>query len=234
MSNKVEGNNHKGNISSPRKRHGMLIVVSSPSGGGKSSLIRQVLNFVLDVGYSVSYTTRAPRAGEVHGRDYFFVSVDEFLAMREAGKFLEWAYVHGNAYGTEAEQVKREVSEGRDIILEIDVKGAENVRRLESGDDQIDAVLIFVLPPSYEILRERLKARGSELPDDRKLRLANARHEVEEYSEFDYVIINDNADIAARQLASIISAERARSIRQKEAAQAVLETFAPRSKSDKS
>lgn len=227
MSNNIEDHDHGSNISLPRNRRGMLIVVSSPSGGGKSSLIRQVLDWVPDVGYSVSYTTRAPRAGEVHGRDYFFVSVEEFLAMRDAGKFLEWAFVHGNAYGTEAGQVEREESEGRDVILEIDVKGAENVR----GPIK-DAVLIFVLPPSYETLRERLKARGSELPNDRKLRLANARHEVEEYKKFDYVIINDNANRAARQLASIILAERARRERQEEAAKSVLETFAPKPESD--
>lgn len=227
MSNKVEAQTHGSHDSVPRHRRGMLIVVSSPSGGGKSSLIRQVLKYVPDVGYSVSYTTRAPRPGEVHGRDYFFVSVEEFVAMQKEGKFLEWAWVHNNAYGTEAEQVESEEAEGRDVILEIDVKGAENVRRLIK-----DAVLIFVLPPSYEVLRERLKARGSELPNDRKLRLTNARHEVEEYLKFDYVIINDNADRAARQLASIVYAERARRERQEEAAKAVLETFVPNPKID--
>lgn len=198
----------------------MLVVVSSPSGGGKGTLIRRVLKIVPDVGYSVSFTTRAPRVGEEHGRHYFFVEAEEFRAMISAGAFLEWAVVHGNLYGTAHAQVERELAEGRDIILEIDVQGADSVRHLLA-----DAVTIFILPPSFEILRERLKARGSEKPGDLVLRLGNAREEVLAYRRFDYVIINDDADRAAAQLASVIYAERARRERQEEAAQCVLETF---------
>ena len=204
----------------PAGGRGMLIVVSSPSGGGKGTLIRRALKIVPDVGYSVSYTTRAPREGELDGRHYFFVSVDAFRAMESNGDFLESATVHGNLYGTAHARVEEELSKGHDIILEIDVQGAENVRRLVTS-----AVMVFVLPPSFEILRDRLTARGSEEPSELALRLRNARHEVEEYKLFDYVIINDEADRAANQLAAVIYAERARRARQEEAARRVLETF---------
>jgi guanylate kinase len=198
----------------------MLVVVSSPSGGGKGTLIRRVLNIVPDVSYSVSFTTRAPRVGEEHGLQYFFVTKEEFRALEREGAFLEWAVVHGELYGTAYAQVERELSEGRDILLEIDVQGADIVARLVA-----DAVMIFILPPSFEILRERLIARGSEQPEELALRLRNSRQEVEAYKRFDYVIINDDADRAAAQLASVIYAERASRERQLEAAEAVLESF---------
>lgn len=199
---------------------GMLVVVSSPSGGGKGTLIRRVLKSVPKLGYSVSFTTRAPREGEVNGQHYFFISPKEFDKLIDAGEFLEWAYVHGNRYGTSRTQVERELAEGRDIILEIDVQGAANVSHLE-----IDAVSVFILPPSFEVLRARLVARGSEQPADLALRLRNARGEVERYREFQYVVINDDAERAANQLAAIIYAERARRTRQEQAAQEVLATF---------
>ena len=201
---------------------GVLVVVSSPSGGGKGTLIRRVLKTVPNLGYSVSFTTRAAREGEAHGCDYHFISVAEFQAMIDAGGFLEWARVHGHLYGTGRSQVARELSEGRDIILEIDVQGAKIVRDLIA-----DAVSVFILPPTYEVLRERLTTRGSESQDELALRLRNARGEVEHYREFDYVVINDDADRAAAQLASIIYAERARRERQEQVAQAVLESFPP-------
>ena len=199
---------------------GMLVVVSSPSGGGKGTLIRRALKTVPNLGYSVSFTTRPAREGEIDGRDYFFVPVAEFKQKVEAGDFLEWAVVHGNLYGTSYAQVQRELIEGHDIILEIDVQGAASVRKLVD-----DAVSIFILPPTFEILRARLEARGSERPDDLALRLRNSRGEVEHYREFQYLIINDDADRAAAQLASIIYAERARCERQQQAAQRMLESF---------
>ncbi|HMF58573.1 MAG TPA: guanylate kinase [Pyrinomonadaceae bacterium] len=199
---------------------GMLVVVSSPSGGGKGTLIRRVLKTVPDLGYSVSYTTREPREGETSGRDYFFVSMDEFKAMESAGEFLEWASVHGHFYGTSCSQVEREMNDGRDIILEIDVQGAASVRRIAPS-----SVTVFILPPSFEILKERLIARGTEDAEDLAIRLGNARAEVEHYREFSYVIVNDDADRAAAQLASIIYAERARRERQERAAERVLATF---------
>jgi guanylate kinase len=199
---------------------GMLVVVSSPSGGGKGTLIQRALKLVPNLSYSVSFTTRAPREGETNGREYFFVSIAEFMEMVEAGEFLEWAVVHGNYYGTARNQVKTELAAGHDIILEIDVQGATTVRALSQ-----DAVEIFILPPSFEILRERLIGRGSELPVDLDLRLRNARGEVECYRDFDYVIINDDAESAASQLASIVAAERARCERQEGAARRVIATF---------
>jgi guanylate kinase len=199
---------------------GKLVVVSSPSGGGKGTLIRRALKTVPKLGYSVSFTTRKPREGEIEGRHYFFVSVEEFNSMIERGEFLEWAVVHGNFYGTSRSQVERELAEGHDIILEIDVQGAQSVRNQVS-----DAISIFILPPSFEVLRARLTARGSESSDALALRLKNARGEVEHYREFQYVVINDDAEQAAEQLATIIHAERARRERQERAAQSVLSTF---------
>jgi guanylate kinase len=203
---------------------GRLIVVSSPSGGGKGTLIRRVLKEVSGLGYSVSYTTRAPRTGEVHGRHYFFVTPETFMEMVQAGEFLEWARVHGNLYGTARSQVEQELAEGRDILLEVDVQGAESVRA------QVDnAVSIFILPPSFDVLCARLTARGSERPDDLTLRLRNARGEVERYVEFDYVVINDEVERAAAQLAAVIQADRARRERQEYRARRVLATFRPTS-----
>ena len=154
------------------------------------------------------------------GRDYFFVSVEKFKELIEAGEFLEWAVVHGTLYGTSHTQVERELSEGHDIILEIDVQGAESVR-----ERALNAVSVFILPPSFEILRARLERRGSERPSDLALRLRNSRGEVERYREFQYVVINDDAERAAALLASIIYAERARRERQEEAARLILASF---------
>ena len=136
---------------------GMLIVVSSPSGGGKGTLIDRVLKTVPNVSYSVSFTTRAPRPSEKDGREYFFVDRSTFEEMIERGDFLEWADVYGQLYGTSSTQVERERAAGHDIILEIDVQGAESIR-----DKIPDAVSIFILPPSFELLRERLLARGTD------------------------------------------------------------------------
>ncbi len=200
---------------------GLLVIVSSPSGGGKGTLIRRALKTVPDLGYSVSFTTRPPRKGEIDGRDYHFISGEEFEAMIGAAEFLEWAHVHGQRYGTGRAEVRRELAEGRDIILEIDVQGAQSVRALVPEA----VVSVFILPPSFEVLRERLIARGSERPGELALRLHNARGEVEHYREFDYVIINDDATRASAQLASIIYAERARRERQEQAAARVLASF---------
>ena len=199
---------------------GTLFVVSSPSGGGKGTIIRHVLDVVENLRYSVSFTTRAPRLGEVHGREYFFVSRETFDEMVAAGEFLEWACVHGNFYGTAKDQVIEETASGADIILEVDVQGAASVRQL-----LMDSVSIFILPPSYEVLRQRLIARGTDAPEELALRLRNAPEELRQYSAFDYVIINDEIDRAVGQLASIIYAERARCMRQEGLVQEVIEKF---------
>lgn len=205
----------------PSEARGMLIIVSSPSGGGKGTLIRRVLKTVPNLGYSVSFTTRPAREGEVNGRHYFFISEEEFRSMITRGEFLEWAHVHSHLYGTGRAQVEKELKERRDIILEIDVQGAESVREIVPA-----AVGVFILPPSFEILRDRLVARGSEREQELSLRLRNARSEVARYKEFDYVIINDDAERAAAQLAAVVYAERARRERQEQLAEQVLDSFA--------
>jgi guanylate kinase len=199
---------------------GQLFVVSSPSGGGKGTLIRRVMEEVAGLSYSVSWTTRPRRAGEIDGVHYHFVSVEEFERMRDGGGFLEWAVVHGNLYGTALSVVEQELCEGRDIILEIDVQGAESVRRRAR-----DVVGVFILPPSFAVLSQRLRGRGTDDLEVVGLRLRNAREEVLHYREFDYVVVNDDADRAARQLTSIIYAERARRCRQEWLARRVLATF---------
>jgi guanylate kinase len=199
---------------------GILFVISSPSGGGKGTLIRRILPQVPRLGYSISWTTRPPRTREQHGVHYFFVTPDEFIAAREQGEFLEWAVVHGHYYGTSRTVVEHELSRGHDVILEIDVQGAASVRRLP-----LDSVGVFILPPSYEVLRVRLIARKSENLDDLALRLRNARGEIEHYREFDYVILNDEVERASAQLASIVYAARAERRRQESLVRHVLESF---------
>jgi len=201
-------------------RRGILYVVSSPSGGGKGTLIRRVLDVMPDLSYSVSYTTRAPRNGEVNGREYFFVNRDQFEKMVTAGEFLEWANVHGHLYGTARRQVTEEVASGIDIVLEVDVQGAASVRSLG-----LDSVSVFILPPSLETLRSRLIARGTDSPEQLAVRMRNAPEELSQYSTFDYVIFNDKVDSAATELAAIVVAERARRERQEPLVHDVIEKF---------
>jgi guanylate kinase len=188
---------------------GLLIVVSSPSGGGKGTLIDRVLKTVPGVSYSVSYTTRAPRGTEQNGREYFFVSTATFEEMIRRGEFLEWANVYGHLYGTSQSQVERERAAGHDIILEIDVQGAASIRAAID-----DAVSIFILPPSFELLRQRLVTRGTDSAADLEKRLQGAPAEVRQHKDFQYVILNDDINRASQQLAAVISAERARQERQ--------------------
>jgi len=199
---------------------GTLFVVSSPSGGGKGTIIRHVLEVVPNLGYSVSYTTRVPRPGEANGREYYFINREVFQEMVAAGEFLESACVHGNYYGTAKNQVFAETGAGADIILEVDVQGAASVRQL-----LMDSVSIFILPPSLEVLRQRLLARGTDTPEELEVRLRNAPQELKQYSAFDYVIINDEIDRAASQLAAIIHAERARCMRQESLVLEVIKEF---------
>ena len=184
---------------------GLLVVVSSPSGGGKGTLIDRVLQTVPGVGYSVSYTTRAPRGTEKNGREYFFVDRPTFEELIKRGEFLEWADVYGHLYGTSAAQVEHERAAGRDLILEIDVQGAASIRA-----KVLDSISVFILPPSFELLRERLIARNTDSAADLERRLKGAPSEVEQYKFFDYVVLNDDINRASQQLAAIIYAERAR------------------------
>jgi guanylate kinase len=177
----------------------------------------------------VSYTTRAPRAKEQNGREYFFVSTAAFKEMVERGEFLEWANVYGCLYGTNRHQVDRERDAGRDIILEIDVQGAESIRGLVP-----DAVTVFILPPSFEMLKARLTARGTDTAEDLKRRLDGAPGEVEKYKYFQYVILNDDINRASAQLGAVIYAERARRARQEVASREALANFARAGQNNKS
>jgi guanylate kinase len=199
---------------------GNLFIITSPSGGGKGTLIREVLRSVPKVGYSVSFTTRGQRAGEEHGKHYYFVSREEFEKKVENGEFLEWAPVHGNFYGTSRAQVESELNLGRDIILEIDVQGAENVKRLVP-----EAIGVFILPPSFEVLRERLTARQTESEADLQIRLRNSKTEVSRWKEFDFVIINDEINRASMDLAAVFLSERLKRGRQTENIEKIIKTF---------
>jgi guanylate kinase len=213
-------NEYSENVSRNQMNRGMLIVVSSPSGGGKGTLIDRVLKTVPNLSYSVSFTTRAPRPAEEDGREYFFTDRATFEQMIERGEFLEWADVYGHLYGTSCSQVERERAAGHDIILEIDVQGAESIRQKIP-----DAVSIFILPPSFELLRGRLLARGTDSAEALEKRMRGAPSEVEQYRHFQYVILNDDINRASQQLAAVIYAERARRERQEVNLRGALEDF---------
>jgi guanylate kinase len=221
MSSEVdESRLHTESVTETSEGHGILFVVSSPSGGGKGTLIQRVLKQVPSLGYSVSFTTRAPRSGEVDGREYFFVTAERFEEMVVCGEFLEWAHVHGKLYGTARKQVRSEIAAGRDIILEVDVQGAASVRALLA-----DSVSIFILPPSFAVLKQRLEARGTDSQQELELRLRNAAVELQHYSAFQYVILNDDLDQAANQMTAIVHAERARLSRQEARVQRLVVGF---------
>lgn len=199
---------------------GNLIIISSPSGGGKGTLIREILERVPNLGYSVSLTTRSPRFGEEDGRHYHFVTKEQFQKEIDGGGFLEYAEVHGNLYGTSKAQTEKIISEGRDVILEIDVQGAEAVMQKVPK-----AVSIFILPPSFETLRARLVGRATEATNDLDVRLKNSHYEVSRFFRFKYVIVNDEVSFAASKLASVIIAERQLCDRQSEAIKGILNSF---------
>ncbi|HKE04542.1 MAG TPA: guanylate kinase [Blastocatellia bacterium] len=200
--------------------NGNLIIVSAPSGAGKTTLVGEALKRDNRVRASISFTSRPPRADEEQGVHYHFVSRAEFEAMIANGDFLEWAEVHGNLYGTSRRVVEEARAAGFDMILTIDIQGAAQARRLFP-----DAIGVFLLPPSLDALIERLESRGTDTADDRQLRLSNALHEIEQYVNFDYVVINDDLNRASDELAAIITAERCRLNRRSEIATRILRTF---------
>ena len=188
-----------------------LFIVCAPSGAGKTSLVNALRKRDSSIKLSVSYTTRAPRPGEVDGREYHFVTREQFEQMRGQGAFLESAEVHGNYYGTSQAWIEQQLRDGADVLLEIDWQGAEQVRGLFK-----QCTSIFIMPPSPDSLRERLTARGQDSAAVIERRLAAAREEISHVSEFDYVIINQRFEDALEDLASIVRAQRLRCVQQLE------------------
>ena len=188
-----------------KRRQGILFVVSAPSGAGKTSLCQELVSQLPDLRHSVSYTTRKPRPAEIADRHYHFVDEATFRDMIKEGAFLEWAEVYGNLYGTPRAPIKEWISQGIDVLLDIDTQGALQIRRHEP-----DAVSIYILPPSLEVLRRRLEDRKGDAPDEIARRLKKARDEVKNYRDYIYVIINEDFKFAVRQLEAIVLAERSR------------------------
>ena len=182
---------------------GNLFVVAAPSGAGKSSLVKALLELDSHVKPSISHTTRAPRGQEKHGREYYFVAPAEFDAMIAADGFVEWAQVHGQRYGTSKQAIAERMALGADVILEIDFQGAIQIKTIFAN-----AVSIFILPPSWEELRARLERRGEDTPEVMELRLSNAKIEVAQAHKFDFVIINELFDRALFDLKAIVHAQR--------------------------
>jgi guanylate kinase len=191
---------------------GNLYVVAAPSGAGKSSLVKALMELDARVLPSVSHTTRSPRGQEKHGREYFFVPQHEFDAMVAADAFVEWANVHSHRYGTSKKMLEERMTQGSDVILEIDYQGAIQIKRMYAN-----AILIFILPPSWEELRSRLERRGEDSTETIELRLQNAAIELAQVKEFDFVIINEVFDRALFDLKAIVHAQRLKYIAQRRA-----------------
>ena len=182
---------------------GNLFVVAAPSGAGKSSLVKALMELDAKVRPSVSHTTRAPRGQEKHGREYFFVSNDEFDQMVQADAFLEWAHVHGQRYGTSRKAIEERIEQGADVVLEIDFQGAMQVKKLFAN-----TISVFILPPSWEELKSRLYNRGEDAPEIIEMRLRNAAQEMAQAENFDYVIINELFERAVFDLKAVVHAQR--------------------------
>jgi guanylate kinase len=195
---------------------GNLFVVAAPSGAGKSSLVKALLELDAHLAVSISHTTRAPRGQEQNGREYWFVSPGEFAAMVERGEFFEWAEVHGNRYGTSRMGIEARLMAGEDVVLEIDWQGALQIKQLFPH-----AVLIFILPPSWEELEQRLRRRGEDHPEVIATRLTNARVEVNQARHFDYVIINALFETALFDLKTVVHSQRLKYAAQRRAKAAV-------------
>jgi guanylate kinase len=186
-----------------KRTRGLLFVVSAPSGAGKTSLCKAITDSLEDLTHSISYTTRKPRPGEIDGRDYYFVSQDRFQTMIKAGDFAEWAEVHSNLYGTSRRVLDDMIVKGIDVILDIDTQGAKQIRAKFAS-----AVFVFIMPPSLDILEERLRNRKSDHEDEIKKRMQRAREEIRDYGLYNYIIVNRDFDRALTELRSIILAER--------------------------
>lgn len=179
-------------------RSGKLYIISAPSGAGKTTLCSRLCRRIPSLRLSVSHTTRSPRKSETSGVDYYFISRGNFISMIRRKGFAEWAVVHGNYYGTSKKELSSLCAKGYDVILDIDVQGAVQIRRALPG-----VISIFILPPSLKVLRERLRGRKTEKPSDLKKRLENAREEMRHYKQYDYIVFNDDLRTAVRDLESI-------------------------------
>ncbi|GLH73369.1 guanylate kinase [Geothrix limicola] len=199
---------------------GNVFVVSAPSGAGKSTLAQRLVQSVPDLSFSISFTTRKPRPGEVDGRDYFFIDDDRFETMVREDGFVEWVQVYGHRYGTGRAWLNGVLATGRDVLLDIETTGALNLRRAIP-----DARMIFILPPSAAALERRLRSRGKDTDEQIGIRLRHARHELELYHAYDYLILNDDLELAYQQLESIVYATRASRERMAPVAQRILEGF---------
>lgn len=190
------------------RRRGTLFVVSAPSGAGKTTLCREARLRLPELAYSVSYTTRAPRPGEIAGTDFVFVSEPQFRALQARGEFAEWAAVHGNFYGTRASVLEEALSQGRDVLLDIDTQGATQLRARYP-----EAVLVFIVAPSMDELGQRLRERRSDAESEITRRLARAREEIRLWRSYDYLLVNRDLKEAADHLTAIFTAERCRTTR---------------------
>ena len=199
---------------------GNVFVVSAPSGAGKSTLVQRLVASMPDLRFSISFTTRKPRPGEVDGRDYFFVDDARFDAMVREGGFVEWVQVYGQRYGTGRAWLEGQLASGVDILLDIETTGALNLRRAIP-----DAQMIFILPPSAAALEQRLRGRGKDSDEQVAIRLKHARHELELYHAYDYLVVNDDLETAYRTFESIVHATRARKERMAPLAQRILQGF---------
>ena len=202
------------------KGRGLLFVVSAPSGAGKTTLVERLVEQTPNLKMSRSYTSRATRQGETDGVDYNFVTRERFEAMVAAGEFLEWADVVGNLYGTSAADTERALESGSDVVLVIDVQGARQVRRRAA-----ETTAIFVMPPSFDVLEQRLRGRSKDSEEAIQRRLRVARQEVAAFAEYDFLVINDELAAAVDRLRSIVLAERARLKPMRAAAESIVETF---------
>jgi guanylate kinase len=207
---------------------GRLIIISSPSGGGKGTLIKEVRGMMPELAYSVSFTTRQQRFGEEDGREYHFVTRERFEQLIASGEFLEYAEVHGNLYGTSISESEKLFNAGKDVIVEVDVQGAVQIMDKKN----VDSIGIFILPPSFEVLKARLTARATEGEAELRTRLVNAFGEIhsvfdeaQQYSKFKYVVVNEDVPVATRQIASIIIAERQLANRQADVIRGILDSF---------
>jgi guanylate kinase len=210
----------------PDRQNGLLVVVSAPSGTGKTTVVERLVQIVPGLSLSRSYTARAARPGEADGVDYNFISRERFESMIAEGAFLEWADVFGNFYGTAQADTVRERAIGRDLVLVIDVQGARKVRARCP-----EMVGVFVLPPSYEVLEQRLRGRSKDSEAEMQRRLATARAEIAAYVEYDYVVVNDELDACVERLRSVVLAERSRLRMMRPKAEQIVESFLERTDS---